>query len=45
MLLCFIRPLSIPFDPRDVIQVPEPCDVIKALDPFAQLLFCVTLLL
>jgi hypothetical protein len=37
-LLCFVRSFSVSSDPRDVIQTPEPCDVIKALDPFAQLI-------
>jgi hypothetical protein len=47
-LLSFVRPHPVSSDPRDVIQVPEPCDVIKALDPFARLLLrrphCNTLL-
>jgi hypothetical protein len=34
-LLRFVRPLSVSSDPRDVIQAPEPYDVIKALDHFA----------
>jgi hypothetical protein len=38
VLLRFVRTLSISSDPRDVIQAPEPYDIIKALDPFAQLL-------
>jgi hypothetical protein len=32
-LLRFVRPLSVSPNPHDVIQAPEPCDVIKALDP------------
>jgi hypothetical protein len=44
-LLRFVRPLSVSSDPHDVIQAPEPCDVIKALDPFEQLLLRSTPLL
>jgi hypothetical protein len=28
-----LDPLSISFDPRDIIKAPKPYDVIKALDP------------
>jgi hypothetical protein len=35
VLLRFVQHLSISSDPRDVVQAPEPCDVIKALDPFS----------
>jgi hypothetical protein len=38
-LLRFVRSLSVSFNPRDVIQAPEPYDVIKALDPFAHYSF------
>jgi hypothetical protein len=38
VILCFVRPLSVSPDPRDVIQAHEPCDVIEVLDPFARLL-------
>jgi hypothetical protein len=43
VLLHFVQPPSVSFDPRDIIQAPEPCDVIEALDPFAQLLLRSTL--
>jgi hypothetical protein len=41
-LLRFVWHLSVSSDLRDVIQAPEPCDIIKALDPSAQLLLCST---
>jgi hypothetical protein len=37
-LLHFVWPLSVSSDLRDVIQVPEPCDIINVIDPSAQLL-------
>jgi hypothetical protein len=41
-LLCFVRPLSAPPESRDVIQAPEPCDIIEVLDPFARTPLCST---
>jgi hypothetical protein len=38
VLLRFVQSLSALSDSHDIIQALEPCDIIKALDPFVQLL-------